>query len=401
MQKTGLCLLLLFVIELCTGCWDRVEINDLAIVLAIGLDKTDDGLIQVSLLIPIPKLYSASGAGGGGGGGGSQKPPTMIISETGTGILDAFEKIQRKLSRKVFFSQVRVIVIGEKLAQDGVSGVLDFLSRYRESSLRAHILFTKEKVDQLLTVNPGIESVAAETIREEDKIGPGIKIFLKDFINMLTEEGINPVASQLTTVPLAATNNIIGDKNGHSQGTVTAIKGVAVFNKDKLIGWLDDKDAEGLSWLYNFAKDKAIIVDIPAEKGGGNVTIRIIQSNTQIAPSLNGDTIEATVKAAPTAVIFDNYSKLDLSDPQNVQFVERQVEGVIKTTIKTTLEKMQKQFKSDIFGFGAAVYRKYPQEWNNQYKDNWNEEFSHLTINVVCNVQIIRVGFFGKSVTEK
>ena len=56
---------------LLSGCWDRVEINDLAIVTAAAIDATDDNQIELSLQVFIPKaLGSGGGQGGGGGGGG-------------------------------------------------------------------------------------------------------------------------------------------------------------------------------------------------------------------------------------------------------------------------------------------------------------------------------------------
>ncbi|MBX5477244.1 MAG: Ger(x)C family spore germination protein, partial [Clostridia bacterium] len=50
-----------------SGCWDRVEVNDLAIVLAAAVDVPSEGPgyeITVELAQP-----AALGLGGGGGGG--------------------------------------------------------------------------------------------------------------------------------------------------------------------------------------------------------------------------------------------------------------------------------------------------------------------------------------------
>ena len=44
---------------LLAGCWDRVEINNLGIVLAAGLDKTADDKFEISVQMAIPE------AGGG------------------------------------------------------------------------------------------------------------------------------------------------------------------------------------------------------------------------------------------------------------------------------------------------------------------------------------------------
>ena len=47
-----------------SGCWDRVEVNDLAIVTAAAIDKRDDNQIELSIQIFIPKSLSSGGGQG-------------------------------------------------------------------------------------------------------------------------------------------------------------------------------------------------------------------------------------------------------------------------------------------------------------------------------------------------
>ncbi|MDP4086958.1 MAG: Ger(x)C family spore germination protein, partial [Bacillota bacterium] len=42
-----------------SGCWDRREVNDLALVTAAGIDKKSDGLLELSVLVFIPKGSSS------------------------------------------------------------------------------------------------------------------------------------------------------------------------------------------------------------------------------------------------------------------------------------------------------------------------------------------------------
>ena len=48
----SICVSILFL----SGCWDRVEVNDLAIVTATAIDKRDDNQIELSIQIFIPKV---------------------------------------------------------------------------------------------------------------------------------------------------------------------------------------------------------------------------------------------------------------------------------------------------------------------------------------------------------
>ena len=48
---------------LLTGCWDRKELNQLGIAMAIGLDKGDDGKIQLTSQIVRPGAMEKQGGG--------------------------------------------------------------------------------------------------------------------------------------------------------------------------------------------------------------------------------------------------------------------------------------------------------------------------------------------------
>ena len=78
-----------------TGCWDRIEIHDLAIVTGAAIDQKDDE-IELSVQVFIPK---AMGSGGGQSSGGGGKI-TYTASQTGKNIADALSKLQGKFPRE-------------------------------------------------------------------------------------------------------------------------------------------------------------------------------------------------------------------------------------------------------------------------------------------------------------
>lgn len=403
MKKISILLLVVMNTVLLTGCWDRIEINDIAIVLAVGVDKTDDGDICLSLLIPTPKKLSTSG-GVSGKGGSEDDTSEIVISESGKDLIDAYRKLQGKLPREVLFSHMRVIVIGEKLAQDGVAGVLDFFSRQRQSNLRTHVLFTKENIDEILAGNSGIEQSVAEVLHEEGEMGIGIEIDLKDFINMMNEEGVNPLAGQLVKIPLKAkskSNEKI--EASKSKKPYISLRGAAVFQQDKLVGWINYDEVRDVLWLRDEIKSGvgAIIVDVPEEKGGGKIGVRILEAKTKLQPKINEDVLTMHVSIETTAVIYNNSSKLNLSDPKVIYDVEKMTENRLQERIQITLDKLQKQLRCDVLGFGTAVYREYPEEWREKYKDNWDEAFPELSVEVACKAALPRVGFVTNSLTRK
>ncbi|MED3810508.1 Ger(x)C family spore germination protein, partial [Priestia megaterium] len=72
MKRKGILLLLMTTMTLLlSSCWSKKELTDLAIVSAMGVDKTKDGRYTVTLQIINP----GNVAGGLVGGGGTQSPP--------------------------------------------------------------------------------------------------------------------------------------------------------------------------------------------------------------------------------------------------------------------------------------------------------------------------------------
>ena len=389
-MKTKIILFMLVIIMmLSTGCWDQIELSNVITVYGMAVDKIEDGKIRVTLLVPIPKTNVSTTDTGK-----HSSNTATIVSESGEGIMDAYRKIEMKLSREVFFSQLECVIIGEGLAETGVSEVLDFISRDREPPEKAYILFTKGEAAGILKITSPLEKNPAEEIRKLENLNVGIKMPLKNFLCALTETGINPIAPLVRKMPI---------EKGNSGTTIQtiSISGAAVFNDDKLIGWLDDRESRGVLWLQNKIKTGVITATIPKEKGGGKIAGKILKSKTKIYPIINDDKIEMKVEIHTDASIYENTSKLDLSKSDLIHYIEGVYEENIRQIIQLSLDKTQKQLKTDVYGFGSIVYGKYPKLWENKYKKDWNEKFSKLKVNIVCNVRILETGYDTKSTTKK
>jgi spore germination protein KC len=109
-------LLLLFVCGLTvilSGCWDRVELNDLAIVTAAGIDMDNSNQTKLTIQIFIPKMLS-NGGGQGVGGGAGGGTVTIVKTEQGINLADALSKLQTNLPRKIFWGQCKVFILAKK-----------------------------------------------------------------------------------------------------------------------------------------------------------------------------------------------------------------------------------------------------------------------------------------------
>ncbi|WP_085524610.1 Ger(x)C family spore germination protein [Tuberibacillus sp. Marseille-P3662] len=378
-----------------TGCWSRVEVNDIAIVTAVGLDEMENGNIRLTLEVAIPNQLVPTGKGGG------QGPTTFTASEKGATVMAAYRKLQEKLPRKVFFSHSRIILIGEKLAQEGVSKVLDFFTRYPESRLNDYIMVAKGKAADLLEIQTKLERVPSEEMRELTKREILVEVNLRDFTNMLLGTGIEPVAPQFKIKPLEVQDESSFSAGGSQSSSekYMSISGSGVFYRDQLVGWMDDIETRGVLWFHDKVKDGVITLKVPQKKGGGKVSTNIVRAKTEIQPKLNQDHLKIVVQVYAETALYENDSKLNLKQPKAIRSLTMMLEKQIQNRMDLALDKAQQQFKSDIFGFGRAVYRKYPGKWRNDYKERWDQVFPKLEVKIVPNVVLERTGLTSESLS--
>jgi spore germination protein KC len=386
--------LFIVIVPLLTGCWSRHEINDVAIVLGVALDKAENGKLRLALLIAVPK---ASGGASGSSQGSSSTKSTFMASAEGESIMEAYRIIQEKVSREIFFAHGRVIIVGEELARDGVSSILDFFSRHRQSHLRNYLLFTKGEAVDILQSSPQFESALAEEIREKEKTGTGVRVQIREFWGRMLSEGEEPVAAQVSNLPVETVSQNERKESGTSKRTPT-ITGAAVFRGDRLVGWLNDKETRGILWIRNEIESGVVAVSIPNDKGGGRIGAQIWKVSTKVKPIFHNGKLKIKIEAYGEVEIFENSSKLDLGNPTVLDTLQSMLEKDVQTRIQLTLDKAQKELKSDIFGFGQAVYRSYPKKWETYYKKRWNTIFPNIELEIDPHITVQGTGFTTKPV---
>src|SRR5690606_17992596 len=117
-------LIFTILLPLFSGCWDRVEVTDLSIAVALGIHRNDNGEFEISVQV----LNPAETAANTGDGSGYDTPVTTY-SATGNILFEAARKLTTKTPSEMYMSHLRIIVVGEEVAKEGIYDVLDVLSR--------------------------------------------------------------------------------------------------------------------------------------------------------------------------------------------------------------------------------------------------------------------------------
>jgi spore germination protein KC len=372
-------LFLILSVFLLTGCWDRREVNDLALVTAAGIDKKSDGVIELTVLVFIPKGSSSQQGMEGNSGGGSIQ--TLIRSSEGATIADAMSKLQEKLPRHVFWGHCEVFIFDEELAKEDISDHMDFILRHPQLRERSQLFVSNQKAKEILNLMPPLERDISEVLRELAKMQVGLQVTTKDFSQMLIDSGDGAIPWIKILPP---------EEGGEKQQTIAFINGTAIFKNHKMVGQIDDNVTRGVLWLRNEVKLATISIK-PKIKGGGYVSMNLLRAKTKIVPIIENGKWTIILKAKADTDIIQNTTNLDMSVPTVVKPLEKQLNKDLKNKVNEALEEVQKQYHSDIFGFSDAFHRKYPKIWAKE-KDKWNEIFPEVEVIVDADIKIHRFG---------
>ncbi|MGG4439595.1 Ger(x)C family spore germination protein [Brevibacillus fortis] len=375
-------LVVLLCMFLVSGCWDRREVNDMAIVIALAMDKEPEGRYRISIQVP---LVSSLGAQSGGGGGTSGDKSYYVDSAVGRTIREANDLIQARMSREIYYSHHRMIVIGEELAKDGMSDVLDIVARFPENRLTAYIVMTKGKGIELLTAQPQFERFSGEAMRELVKMG-GITVSLKDLAQMLSTPGVNAIIPVLAAV------------DSHPKGKSKEIEatGVGLFRNDKLVTIAKAKDLTGLRLFQRNFTPFSVVLPLNKKE---RLTVNFSKGRANIKPEIRKGHIHYKIDLYTSAVVLENMSNLDLEKEKNIKMLQTKLVEQINRGVNDTIKTI-KQYRSDIIGLGIVLSRHYPHEWQERYRSRWNEELPKITYEIHSKVNMANFGQTTKNITQ-
>ncbi|TDF93891.1 Ger(x)C family spore germination protein [Paenibacillus piri] len=373
---------------LLSGCWDRSEINDVAFVLSTAVDLEKDGKIRFSVLVPLPGKMGGPGGGGGGGGTGGEKS-YYIDSEIAETFREAQMKLQKRMSRRMFLAHRRTILIGENFAKNiGIQSIFDGTPRSPESRMSTYLIIAKGYAYDLLDASPRFERFPSEAIRELAKDHTVADMNMKDV-------GL-PLSSSIGD-PVAVYMDIKKSQKGEKPSKEVEVKGYALFRGDKMIGTLENEEADGYSWLHNWNIKGSASFKVEGEH---TVTIKIFDTKTRIKTRINNGRIDYSIHSDARAKLLEDRSFFDLSQTKNVNEVEKAAADHVKKCIQAFLDRSIKT-STDPVQLGAFVWRAYPEQWEQAFKGEWPQAMKDASFSIHVETKMMDTGLIYENVTKR
>ncbi len=387
-----ICFLLL--LPLLTGCWSRRELNELGISVGIGIDKAGKGYRVSAQVVDPGEVASGKSSG--------NRTSVTLYEATGDTVTEAIRKMTTSSPRVIYLAHLRVLVIGESLARAGIEKPLDLFSRDPEVRTDFFIVIAKgSSAKDVLQILTPLEKIPANKlymslVTSQKEWAPTSTITLDELMTDIVSEGTNPV---LTGV------KVTGVEDGQSQHNVEMIdppgrlsySGLAVFNEDKLIGWLNEKESKG----YSYIKDKVrmTVGSMPCPEGG-KIALDVIRSKTIVKGKVTNGKPHIDIKIKMETSVGEVECRIDLLKRKTIKDLEKNAEERVNELVRGAIKKVQNHLKVDIFGFGDAIHRADPAAWK-ILKEDWDERFTHLDVNVQADVKIRRIGTVTNSFFHK
>ncbi|RNB86802.1 Ger(x)C family spore germination protein [Brevibacillus nitrificans] len=397
MKKRRLIIIMLLMAIVLTGCWNRRELNELAIAVGFGVDK-DGEQYRFSVQVVDPGEVAANK------GGTSGRTPVTMYHMSAPTIFEALRKMTTVSPRKIYNSHLRILVIGEAVAKDGLGEVLDFVSRDQEMRTDFYIVVAKEghTAEEALKILTPIEKIPANNLfhslaASAKAWAPSTTVTLDQLIADLVSDGKQPVLTGLRINGNAQIGQTTTNIEKIDNAATLQYTGLAVFKEDKLIGWLNQNDSIGYNFILNNIKSTVGSLACP---NGGTMVIEVIRSDTKVKGFVEKGKPRVEVKSRIEANVGEMACHLDLTKTSSIAEIEKIASKRVQDLMKQTVSKVQKQYKVDIFGFGEAVHRANAAAWK-AWKKDWDVQFAKLPVDYKVEVKIRRLGTVSNSFLQE
>jgi len=372
-----------FIILNLTGCWDNVELNKIAIIMGVAIDKSPE-IGGIDMTVQVANTAGIKSSSTDIIGSKNTNAYFNLESEGDT-IYDIIKNFSKKSSRKLFFAQNQVIILGRGVAEEGLGKYIDFFFRNRETRRLVWILVSDKTASEILNVKSDFENIPAlsinELIKQQQFNSEAPMIDLHEFSSRLMSTTTSPIAPIIKVT-------IEGNKK------IAYVSGTAVFKKDKMVGELNKSETRGMLWTLGEVKKGIIVTNAPGTYN--KISLETTNSSSKLIPEIKNGKITMKIMIKEDGNLGDQSDSSDLTNLKTLEALEKEKASVIKNEVMLALKKAQ-NLDADIFGFGEAIYQKYPERWRYMEK-NWNETFKDINVDIQVETRLRRPGKITKPI---
>ncbi len=386
-----------------TGCWDRTELEERAYIAAIGIDRVQPSTATANAKDPQPaaaksqleliqQYYSEHGAvrlalermnlrvlQAREGSTELNLRQSQVYASTGPSIAATEDQLHTLISEQIFLGTVRVLILGEAAAREGLPWLLDYLQRSRLVRRQVRLLIAEGDALAVLGTAPGPYGIVGTHLHDlvEQSIhhGRAPDRDLGDISIYVHSKGPGIIVPRIT----------LGED-------IMKLAGSAVFKEEMFVGWLGELETRGVLWVLGEINSGPTVVVPSPTRPNDIVTFRLATLQSTVKPELRGDKPTFTVELRIEGDVIETSVLASLTELELIKEIENRVTQAVEGEIFAALARAQSaELQVDVFQFGHAFSKKFPKEWE-RLQTEWNAHFADATVEVDVTVKVRRTG---------
>ncbi len=389
-----------------SGCEDRVDTDDYAYVIAIGVDKGEDKDIKITF--SFANSIKIGGGSSSQGGSSSEGEDGNLINFTisSTSMFTGLDILRNNISKKVNLSHVKLIIFSKEIAEEGLSEYIDgFIREFKIRPITYMAVAEKSSeeylnaLSPLMAVNPekyiknlfsqGRASFGAKIdiytfyinsqVADKDVVLPMVGVISdEEKDNKETNRKIESDSSDISSIPLKSKNK-------------ATIVGNAVFKGDKMV--TQGENSEQI--LLNIFRGVAGTFDYTINHDSKNeIVVTIVQRKH---PEIKVNTKEDYADISTTIPLECEITSLGNSDlsEKDYKTIESMLSEELKDKLHKYFIKIQTEAGSDVAGFGRYA-KKHFVTWKEWQDYNWQDKIKDATLSINVVPKIIKFGILDE-----
>lgn len=402
-HKWFLCFLLIASFVL-SGCEYSHEITDMAYVVALGLDKAEDG-VRVSFQFARPLSIGGGEQQGsapeeGEDEGAAKNKNTTVLSISADSFYTARAIAENSLSKSINLSHTKLLLFSEELAKEGISEHIRLFmksSQFSPNTFVAVSLCTAE--EYMKTAAPSLEINPAKyytLIFAQQNSDYMPEATLRDVYFGLSAPGSEPVLPVTNLVQENEAESKAAERGDYEAGEVdkggenkTDVSGMATVSMGKLSAVLSSADSVSYHLLSGRLKEHYLSIPSPSEKDK-HITLRLTQD------AVPKHCVEEKVqKISISSALFLSAELVECpqKDIENLgtEGIKTLAEGHLKEQLRSFIQTTQNECRADVVGFGRIFKMKFPDypAWEAYH---WQEIYQTAEFSPEVTLRISRVG---------
>ncbi|MCT4566191.1 MAG: Ger(x)C family spore germination protein [Maledivibacter sp.] len=376
-------------ILLLSGCWDKVEIDERAFITAIGYDmyegrdrekeeklekETQEQSIERYVrTVTYPNVSVIAGKGEG--------DPFFIYTTTCVSWADGRQQVALRDNKNFYVYHLKTVIFSEEVAKDEklFREMFDTFQRSVFLNRKLYFFITPDKAKDVLNTDTGKNMDVGLYIEElmDKEIKP----------TRMSRSDLGTIVIDLMESNAALAPRIIKSKDG------LKVSGAAILKDNKMIGMLGELETRDALVLKGDIKSADYTFKVDDKFIAVNQTS--LKSKMKAYEDKDGK-INVDFKITAEGDIIQHYfdTPNEPFDDKYINKVNKKLNELLSKELEDLFKKVQRDFEADIFKVGENLRKFEPDTWE-KIKNNWEEVYPKVKVNVDYKMNIRRVGIEG------